>query len=130
MTTWRTPGAAKLNLTLEVIGKREDGFHDLASVALSLDLVDDVQLTRTDGERSITYTDDHGRRLSIETSDDIIIRAWTALERRCPAARRGGDRGRQTHSARRWTGRRLDRRCRIPAPGPSGMEPRSDATRY
>ena len=84
MTTWRTPGAAKLNLTLEVIGKREDGFHDLASVALSLDLVDDVQLTRTDGDRSISYHDDQGRRMSIETSDDVIIRAWTALERRCP----------------------------------------------
>ncbi|MYE05962.1 MAG: hypothetical protein F4Y04_01860 [Chloroflexi bacterium] len=41
-------------------------------------------MTRTDGERSITYTDDRGRRLSIETSDDIIARAWNALERHVP----------------------------------------------
>ena len=84
MTTWKTSAAAKLNLTLEVLGRRDDGYHNLASVALSLDLVDDVQLTRSDGERSITYTDERGRRLSIETSDDIIARSWTALERRCP----------------------------------------------
>ena len=84
MTTWKTTAAAKLNLTLEVMGRREDGFHDLASVAVSLDLVDDVRLTRTAGDRTIRYRDDHGRRMSIETSDDIIARAWNALERRRP----------------------------------------------
>lgn len=83
MTTWKTPAAAKLNLTLEVLGKRDDRYHDLASVAVSLDLVDDVSLTRTASERTIGYRDDRGRRMSIETSDDIIVRAWTALERRC-----------------------------------------------
>ncbi|MDE2745818.1 MAG: 4-(cytidine 5'-diphospho)-2-C-methyl-D-erythritol kinase [Chloroflexota bacterium] len=83
MTTWRTQAAAKLNLTLEVIGKREDGYHDLNSVAVSLDLVDDVRLTRTSTDRSIRYSDEAGRRVSIETSNDIIDRAWSALERRC-----------------------------------------------
>ena len=84
MTTWTTPAAAKLNLTLEVLGRREDGYHDLASVAVSLDLVDDVRMTRTRNDRLIDYHDDKGHRMSIETSDDIIVRAWTALERRCP----------------------------------------------
>lgn len=84
MTTWTTVGAAKLNLTLEVIGKREDGFHDLASVAFSLDLLDDIRLTPADGQRSIDYRDPSGRPVSIETSDDIIARAWSTLEQRCP----------------------------------------------
>ncbi|MYD52845.1 MAG: 4-(cytidine 5'-diphospho)-2-C-methyl-D-erythritol kinase [Chloroflexi bacterium] len=84
MTTWKTSAAAKLNLTLEVLGRREDGYHDLASVAVSLDLVDDVRMTNTTNDRLIGYHDDKGHRMSIETSDDIIIRAWTALERRCP----------------------------------------------
>lgn len=84
MTTWKTTAAAKLNLTLEVLGRREDGYHDLASVAVSLDLADDVSLTRTASERTISYRDERGRRMSIETSDDIIARAWNALERRRP----------------------------------------------
>lgn len=36
---------AKLNLYLEVLGKREDGFHELATVMTSLDLADDVTVT-------------------------------------------------------------------------------------
>ena len=83
MTTWHTQAPAKLNLTLEVIGKREDGYHDLASMAVSLDLVDDIRLTRADGERTIRYVDEQGRPVSIETSDDIIARAWKELEGRC-----------------------------------------------
>jgi len=84
MTTWKTSAAAKLNLTLEVLGRREDGYHDLASVAVSLDLVDDVRLTRTASDRVIGYCNERGRRMSIETSCDLIVRAGTALERRCP----------------------------------------------
>lgn len=84
MTTWITRAAAKLNLTLEVLAKRADGFHDLASIAVSLDLVDEVRLTRTASDRSIRYRDEHGRRISIETPDDIVARAWAALERRHP----------------------------------------------
>ena len=83
MSTWSAVGAAKLNLTLEVIGKRADGFHDLASTAVSLDLADEVRLTIGGNERSITYRDDNGRPVSIETSDDIIRRVWSALESRC-----------------------------------------------
>ena len=33
---------AKLNLTLEVLGKRQDGYHDLASVMQTVELHDDV----------------------------------------------------------------------------------------
>ena len=84
MTTWSAVGAAKLNLTLDVIGKREDGFHDLASVAVSLDLADEIRLTVGGKERTISYRDDQGRPVSIETSDDIIARAWSALEASCP----------------------------------------------
>ena len=80
MTSWCTTAAAKLNLTLEVLGKREDGFHDLSSIAISLDLSDDVRLTAGGDQRSISYQDDHGRPFSIETNDDIIARAWSALE--------------------------------------------------
>ncbi len=81
MTTWITRAAAKLNLTLEVIGKRDDGFHDLASIAISLDLADELRFTPSNSARSISYRSESGRPVSIETSDDIVTRAWNALDR-------------------------------------------------
>ena len=35
---------AKINLTLEVLGRRADGYHDLASVMATVDLYDDVRV--------------------------------------------------------------------------------------
>lgn len=36
---------AKINLTLEVLGRREDGYHDLRSIVVPIPLHDDVTLT-------------------------------------------------------------------------------------
>ena len=83
MTSFSTIAAAKLNLTLEVLGKREDGFHDLSSVAISLDLADNVRLTPGGDKRTITYQDADGHPFSIQTNDDIIARVWSALETHC-----------------------------------------------
>ena len=46
---------AKINLTLEVIGKRDDGFHDIVSIMQTIDLHDDVTLKLAD---EITLTCD------------------------------------------------------------------------
>ncbi len=81
---WVANAAAKLNLTLEVLGKRSDGYHDLASVAVSLDLADELRLTRQTDGRAVSYWDTAGRRVSIETDDDIILRAWSVLDARIP----------------------------------------------
>lgn len=43
---------AKLNLTLEVLGKRPDGFHEIRSVLQTIDLCDTLQFKTSD---SITY---------------------------------------------------------------------------
>ena len=40
---------AKVNLTLEILGKRRDGFHNLASVMQTVDLFDTVTITESDG---------------------------------------------------------------------------------
>ncbi len=81
---WVTNAAAKLNLTLEVLGKRSDGYHNLASVAVSLDLADELRLTRQTDGRAVFYRDIAGRRVSIETADDIIQRAWSLLDAQIP----------------------------------------------
>jgi 4-diphosphocytidyl-2-C-methyl-D-erythritol kinase len=41
----RLAAPAKVNLTLEVLGRRDDGYHELASVMATVDLHDDVTVT-------------------------------------------------------------------------------------
>ena len=44
MTTLYEGALAKLNLTLDVLGKREDGYHDLQSVMQTISIRDDVEI--------------------------------------------------------------------------------------
>ena len=41
---------AKLNLTLDVLGKREDGYHDIKSVMQAMSLRDDIEIDLGTGE--------------------------------------------------------------------------------
>lgn len=50
MTTITQPAYAKLNLTLDILGKRPDGYHDLQSVMQLISLRDDVELDVGTGE--------------------------------------------------------------------------------
>lgn len=64
---------AKLNLTLDVLGKREDGYHDLRMVMQSIDLCDRLELERTQGEGIAVKTD-----LSFLPDDDRNLAAKAA----------------------------------------------------
>lgn len=44
MTTLYEGAFAKVNLTLDVLGKREDGYHDLKSVMQTISLRDDIEI--------------------------------------------------------------------------------------
>ena len=44
MTTLYEAAYAKLNLTLDVLGKREDGYHDLQSVMQTISIRDDIEI--------------------------------------------------------------------------------------
>ena len=65
---------AKLNLTLEVLGRRDDGYHEIRSIMQSLCLHDTLRLSRADAW-SVTF---EGATLAIE--DDLIARAGRLLE--------------------------------------------------
>ena len=73
----RAVAPAKLNLSLEVLGRREDGYHDLDSVVVHLDLADRLSLSAA-ATREITYRDDHDRPVPI-LSQDIVEHAWDRL---------------------------------------------------
>ena len=49
MKTQTVPAYAKLNLTLDILGKRDDGYHELRMVMQTVSLCDDVTVTLTDG---------------------------------------------------------------------------------
>ena len=44
MKTLIEPACAKLNLTLDVLGKREDGYHDLKSIMQTVEYCDDIRM--------------------------------------------------------------------------------------
>ena len=45
----RIKSPAKVNLGLEVLRRREDGFHDLCSIMLAIDLCDEVEVLAGEG---------------------------------------------------------------------------------
>ena len=75
--TFRAIAPAKLNLTLEVLGRRADGYHDLQSIVVHLDLADDLEFSPA-AERRIVYRDDNDRPVAI-LSHDIVERTWDLL---------------------------------------------------
>ena len=60
MTTLTGCAFAKVNLTLDVLGKREDGYHDLCSVMQTISLHDDITLELNTGELWQMFCDADG----------------------------------------------------------------------
>jgi 4-diphosphocytidyl-2-C-methyl-D-erythritol kinase len=72
--TLRAP--AKINLALEVVRKRPDGFHEIDTVITTLDLSDTVRISAHEGlEVRLTGADARG----IDAADDLAGRAARAL---------------------------------------------------
>jgi len=70
---------AKINLHLEVLGLRDDGFHELAMVMQSIDLTDELEVENTaDGTVSLTC-DQSGLSCG---DDNLIMRAARLLRDR------------------------------------------------
>ena len=73
---------AKLNLTLEVLGKRADGYHELASLVHTINLGDDLRIEPAD--QLVTRVEG----LDIDPQTNLVARAAARL-----AAAIGGRRG-------------------------------------
>ena len=51
---------AKLNLTLDILGKREDGYHDLQSIMQTVSLRDDIEIDISTGKEWCLKCDKEG----------------------------------------------------------------------
>lgn len=67
---------AKLNLFLEVLGKRPDGYHELATLLVAIDLADDLAFAPADGVDIALTCDDPGLTTG---PDNLILRAARRL---------------------------------------------------
>ena len=74
MTTLYEGAFAKVNLTLDVLGKREDGYHDLKSVMQTISIRDDIEIDIDTGRSWELYCSMEG----IPT--DARNLAWKAAE--------------------------------------------------
>ncbi|HTV91083.1 MAG TPA: 4-(cytidine 5'-diphospho)-2-C-methyl-D-erythritol kinase [Verrucomicrobiae bacterium] len=65
---------AKVNLTLEVVGRRDDGYHTLRSVMVPLELADELQIAAS-SRFSFTCSDP-----ALAGDDNLVVRAAHALD--------------------------------------------------
>lgn len=69
---------AKINLTLEVRGRRGDGYHELRSLVIGVDLRDRV-CCRAESQPSVTLSCSNP---TLENADNLTVRAAESLARR------------------------------------------------
>ena len=65
------PAPAKLNLFLQITGKREDGYHNLQTVFQFLDLIDRLRFVVRDDEKIVRKTDNEG----VKPEDDLVVKS-------------------------------------------------------
>ena len=68
---------AKINLTLEILGKRADGFHEVRSVMQTVGLADRLGVTSAE-ELSLTCSEP-----ALATPDNLVYRAARLLQSEC-----------------------------------------------
>lgn len=85
MTTLYEGAFAKLNLTLDVLGKRDDGYHDLKSVMQTISIRDDVEIDIGTGKPWSLECSAEG----IPTDERNL--AWKAAKVYCEAMKKDPD---------------------------------------
>lgn len=84
MSRWlRVAAPAKLNLMLQITGRRADGYHLLQTVIDPIDWMDEVRLRRRSDARIVRR---HGPRW-IDPSDDLVVRAAHLLQQHTSGTR-------------------------------------------
>ena len=67
---------AKINPSLKILGRRDDGFHEIETLIAPITLCDEIEVHKSDSERIEFRCDDP----SVPTADDnLVVRATKAL---------------------------------------------------
>jgi 4-diphosphocytidyl-2-C-methyl-D-erythritol kinase len=85
MTALRDSGFAKINLTLDVLGRRADGFHEIESLVAFARLGDHVELEPGDGLDLVV----EGPFAGALSGDNLVIKAAEAAKALKPTLRLG-----------------------------------------
>ena len=64
---------AKINLSLDVLKKRKDGYHNIDTIFQRINLFDELDIKLTDKEDCIILSE---KPLSVEKSENLIYKAW------------------------------------------------------
>src|SRR5579883_1489354 len=87
MASFSEPAPAKVNLTLRILGKRADGYHDLESLVVFARLADEVRLT-LDAPLGLDV-DGPTAAAAGEVTDNLVLRAARDLAGRTDGLRLG-----------------------------------------
>ncbi len=87
MPTLTDEGRAKVNLTLRVVGRRTDGYHDIESVVAFADCAD--RLTLTPGSELTLQMSGPLAQACGATSDNLVLKAARLLAERVPNMKAG-----------------------------------------
>jgi 4-diphosphocytidyl-2-C-methyl-D-erythritol kinase len=81
---------AKLNLTLEILGRRSDGYHDIRSVVTTVSLADELTVTSGNGFSIHASPDFHLERMMLASGElNTVERALELLRASAPACSLG-----------------------------------------
>ncbi len=73
---------AKINLGLNIVSRRPDGYHNLETVFLPVPVCDTLQIERDDTLSSVVFTAADGLILDCPDSDNIIVRLYERLQKK------------------------------------------------
>ena len=78
---------AKINLGLNIVGKRDDGYHDLETVFYPVAIYDEIEIVETNGEPNTCILTIEGQPIKGEASKNLVVKAYRALagQRTLPA---------------------------------------------
>lgn len=71
------PAHAKINLTLDILGKRPDGYHEIAGIFQTIDLADELSFEEWPELRLECDV------RSLRTEDNLVMKAARLLRKRC-----------------------------------------------
>ncbi len=73
---------AKINLGLNIVSRRPDGYHNLETVFFPVPVCDTLQIERDDAIPSIAFTTADGIPLDCSDADNIIVRLYQQMRKK------------------------------------------------